>query len=125
MTDELENFKKKYRAHIQPGTRRYAVPKRMSMDSLTPNYETFDLDFEYESSVQIDLSKRDFETLIGMEKYWEEQLAWRDVHHYAGYAKSIVDRHEREMRIRNDNPAVKLAYEKYLTVMRMVDSYYD
>lgn len=119
--DELENFKQKYRAHVQPGHRRYAVPKRMSMDPLEP----FDLDFEYESSVQIDMPKRDFETLIGMEKYWEEQLKWRDNHHYAGYAKSIVDGHEREMRIRNNNPAAKLAYEKYLTILAMVDSHYD
>jgi len=41
MTDELENFKRKYRAHVQPGHRRYAVPKRMSMDSLTPAYERY------------------------------------------------------------------------------------
>ena len=32
MRDELENFKKKYRAHVQEGHRRYAVPKRMNMD---------------------------------------------------------------------------------------------
>lgn len=125
MTDELENFKRKYRAHVQPGHRRYAVPKRMSMDSLTPNYEPFDLNFEYEPGVQIDMPKRDFETLIGMEKYWEEQLNWRDTHHYAGYAKSIVDGHEREMRIRNNNPAAKIAYEKYQTLLAMVDSHYD
>ena len=125
MTDELENFKRKYRAHVQPGHRRYAVPKRMSMDSLTPNYEPFDLDFEYESGVQIDMPKRDFEHLIGMEKYWEEQLNWRDTNHYAGYAKSIVDGHEREMRIRNNNPAAKIAYEKYQTLLAMIDSHYD
>lgn len=125
MTDELENFKRKYRAHVQPGHRRYAVPKRMSMDSLTPNYEPFDPGFEYESSVQIDMPERDFRTLIGMEKYWEEQLNWRDTHHYAGYAKSIVDGHEREMRIRNNNPAAKIAYERYQTLLAMVDSHYD
>jgi hypothetical protein len=123
--DELEHFKKKYRAHIQPGHRRYAVPKRISMDPLSPSHEPFDLNFEYESSVQIDMSKRDFETLIGMEKYWEEQLAWRDTNHYAGYAKSIIDKHERELRIRKNNPAAQKAYERYQTLLAMVDSYYD
>lgn len=123
--DELEHFKNKYRAHVQDGQRRYAVPKRLSMDPLSPTYEPFDLNFEYECSVQIDMPKRDFETLIGMEKYWEEQLLWRDNHHYAGYAKSLVDRHEREMRIRNTNPAAQIAYEKYLMILAMIDSDYD
>jgi hypothetical protein len=124
MTDEVEHFKKKYRAHIQPGHRRYAVPKRMSMDSLTPNYEPFDRDFEYESSVQIDMPERDFRTLIGMEAYFESQLRDRDWENFSGYAKSIVDGHEREMRIRNNNPAAKIAYEKYQVLLAMIDSYY-
>jgi hypothetical protein len=125
MDNELEHFKSKYRAHIQPGHRRYAVPKRISMDPLSPNCEPFDLDFEYEPSVQIDMPRRDFEHLIGMEAYFESQLRDRDWGNFSGYAKSLVDQHEREVRIRNDNPAAKLAYEKYLNVMRMVDSHYD
>lgn len=120
MSEELENFKQKYRAHIQPGTRRYAVPKRISMDPLEP----FDLEFEYEPSVQIDMPKRDFEHLIGMEAYFDKQLRDRDWENFSGYAKSIVKQHEREVRIRNDNPAAKIAYEKYQAIMRMVDSYY-
>jgi hypothetical protein len=125
MSDELEHFKNKYRAHVQDGQRRYAVPKRLSMDPLSPSYEPFDLNFEYESSVQIDMPKRDFETLIGMEKYWEEQLSWRDINQYSGHAKSIIDKHEKELRIRNNNPAAKKAYEKYQNLLRLVDSYYD
>jgi hypothetical protein len=122
MSEELENFKSKYRAHVQPGTRRYAVPKRLSV---TMTDEPWDLNFEYENSVQIDMSKRDFETLIGMEAYFESQLKDRDWENFSGYAKSIVGKYEREVRIRNENPAAKLAYEKYQTVLRMVDSYYD
>ena len=122
---ELDKFKLKYRAHIQDGHRRYAVPKRMSMDSLTPNYEPFDLDFEYEPSVQIDMPERDFKTLIGMEAYFESQLKDRDWENFSGYAKSIVSHYERELRIRNTNPAAKIAYEKYQTLLAMVDSHYD
>jgi hypothetical protein len=122
MSEELENFKSKYRAHVQPGTRRYAVPKRLSV---TMTDEPWDLNFEYENSVQIDMSKRDFETLIGMEAYFKSMLEDRDFHNYRGFANQLVEQHERELRIRNENPAVKLAYEKYQTVLRMVDSYYD
>jgi hypothetical protein len=126
MSEELENFKVKYHARVQEGTRRYAVPKRMSIDPLSPDKDMpWDLDVEYESSVQIDMSKRDFETLIGMEAYFESQLRDRDWENFSGHAKSIVDKYEREVRIRNNNPAAKLAYEKYQTVLRMVDSYYD
>ena len=125
MTDEVEHFKKKYRAHVQPGHRRYAVPKRMSMDSLTPNYEPFDRDFEYESSVQIDMPERDFKTLIGMEAYFESQLKDRDWENFSGYAKSIVSHYERELRIRNTNPAAIIAYEKYQVLLAMIDSHYD
>ena len=126
MSEELENFKIKYHARVQEGTRRYAVPKRMSIDLLSPDKDMqLDLNFEYESSVQIDMSKRDFETLIGMEAYFESQLRDRDWENFSGYAKSIVGKYEREVRIRNNNPAAKLAYEKYQTVLRMVDSYYD
>ena len=122
--DELENFKQKYRARISEGHMRYAVPRRISMDPLTPDKEPFDLDFEYESSVQIDMPKRDFEHLIGMEAYFEKQLRDRDWENFSGYAKSIVKQHEREVRTRNENPAAKRAYEKYQTIMRIVDSYY-
>lgn len=122
--EEVENFKQKYRAHIQPGHRRYAVPKRISMDPLTPDSEPFSLDFEYEPSVQIDMPKREFEQLIGMEAYFDKQLRDRDWENFSGYAKSIVKQYEREVRIRNSNPAAKRAYENYQTIMRMADSYY-
>ncbi len=125
MSDELEHFKKKYRAHVQPGTRRYAVPKRISMDPLSYDVNPWDLDFEYESGVQIDMPKRDFEQLIGMEAYFESMLKDRDWQNFSGYAKSIVDRHEREIRIRNENPAAKSAYEKYQTILRLLGNYYD
>lgn len=122
--DDLEHFKNKYRAHIQDGHRRYAVPKRVSMDPLSPMHEPFDLNFEYEPSVQIDMPRRDFEQLIGMEAYFESQLRDRDWENFSGYAKSIVDKHEKELRIRNNNPAAKLAYEKYQMLLYMVNSHY-
>jgi hypothetical protein len=39
-------------------------------------------------------------------------------------SQMIVD-HDRECRIRQENPAVKAAYEKYQTLLRLVDSHYD
>jgi hypothetical protein len=121
MRDELENFKKKYRAHVQEGRIRYTIPKPFK----EWNDTNFDEPFEVDNGVQIDMSQRDFEQLIGMEKYWVEQLSWQNINQYSGHPKSIVEKHERELRIRNKNPAAKIAYEKYQTLLRMVDSYYD
>lgn len=122
MTDDVEKFKKKYRAHVQDGQRRYAVPKRLSMDPLSPSHEPFDLNFEYESGVQIDMTKRDFQTLVEMEKWFEDKIQQSYTKGNEAYA--IYDEYQREVRIRNDNPAAKLAYEKYQNILRMIDSYY-
>lgn len=122
--DEVEHFKKKYRAHIQPGHRRYTKPKRISMDPLSPSHEPFDLVFETEYGVQIDMSQRDFEHLVHMEKKFYDTME-RSGPYVGGHAKHIVDQWDREDRIRKDNPAVAKAYEKYITLLSMVDSYYD
>jgi hypothetical protein len=118
--DELENFKSKYRAHIQEGNRRYVIPKRVSVDYLNHISE---LAVEYEFDVQINMSKADFEHLIGMESYFESKLRYFDWNEHNGIAKSIIEQHERELRIRNENPAAKLAYEKYRNIMNIVDGH--
>ena len=124
MSEEVDKFIQKYRAHVQKGQRRYTVPKRLSIDSVG-SLEPFDLDFEYEYGVQIDMSNRDFETLVEMEAYFDRQLNRFDWENPVGYCKSIVDHYEREARIRNGNPAAKLAYEKYQNIMRLVDTKYN
>ena len=124
MSDELEHFKKKYRATVSEGRRRYSIPKRISMDPLSPSHEPFDIIFEYESGVQIDMSKRDFEQLVHMENYFYEYMR-RSGEYIGDHAKLIVKEHEREQRIRAENPAVKAAYEKYQNLLRLVDSHYD
>jgi hypothetical protein len=121
MSDELETFKKKYRATVSEGRKRYSVPKKIRYDQI----QDLDMNFDVEYGVQIDMSQRDFRQLIGMEAYFESQLNNRDWTWEGGYAKSIVDVHEKELRIRNSNPAAAKAYEKYQTLLRMVDSYYD
>jgi hypothetical protein len=37
----------------------------------------------------------------------------------------LVKQHQREVRIRHENPAAKIAYEKYQMILAMVDSHYD
>lgn len=121
MSEELEHFKSKYRAHIQPGHRKYVKPKKISIYDKDADW---DLEFETEYGVQIDMSTRDFEHLVHMEKKFYNTME-KSGPYIGGHAKHIVEQWEREERIRNDNPAAKRAYEKYQTIMRMVDSHYD
>lgn len=120
MDDELKHFKNKYRATVQPGHRKYAKPKKISLDQGAD----WDLHFETEYGVQIDMSQRDFDHLIHMEKQFYDTMQ-RSGPYVGGHAKYIVEQWDREERIRRDNPAVKIAYEKYLNLLSMVDSYYD
>jgi len=121
--DEVEHFKSKYRARVQEGHRRYAVPKLVSMDPISPSNEHFDLNFEYEPGIQIDISKRDFERLVEMHRWIEDKI--QGAYAVGSEAMYIYQQYERELRIRSENPAAKIAYEKYLNILCMVDSYYD
>ena len=120
MSDELEHFKNKYRATVSEGRRRYTIPKPFKVwDDLDLN-ETF----EVETGVQIDMSQRDFEHLVHMEKHFYDTMR-RSGEYVGDHAKMIVKEHEREQRIRASNPSVRAAYAKYQNLLRLVDSYYD
>ena len=118
--DEVEQFKKKYRATVSEGRMRYTIPKPFKVwDDIN-----FNEPFEVEYGVQIDMSQRDFEHLVHMEKHFYETMQ-RSGPYVGGHAKYIVEQWEREERIRTENPSVRIAYEKYLNLLSMVDSYYD
>ena len=120
MTDDVEHFKKKYRATVSEGRRRYTIPKPFKVwDDANLNEP-----FEVENGVQIDMSQRDFEQLCYMEKFFYDTMN-RSGPYIGDHAKGIVEEHEREQRIRASNPSVRAAYAKYQNLLRLVDSYYD
>ena len=58
-----------------------------------------------------------------------EHDEWLHRAHMSNYIKGnegvwIVEQHEREARIRHENPSVRLAYEKYQTMLALVESNY-
>ena len=118
--DELEHFKKKYRATVSEGRMRYTIPKPFKVwDDLDLNES-----FEVENGVQIDMSQRDFEHLVHMEKYFYDTMN-RSGPYIGDYSRDIVSQYEREQRIRTENPSVRAAYAKYQNLLKLVDSYYD
>jgi hypothetical protein len=122
MSEELEHFKKKYRATVSEGRCRYTMPKKFSISQT----QDWDMNFDVEYGVQIDMSQRDFERLVHMEKHFYETIKRSD-EYMGAHGRYIVEQREREERIRASNPAARIAYEKYLNIMRMVDggNYYD
>jgi hypothetical protein len=117
MNDTLAQFKQKYRAHVQEGRMRFAKPKPFAMWS-DSDPELFDSKtFEYENSVQIDMPVHEFETLAEMDAYFRSIIEGPFV---GGHAEHIVNEHERELRLRNQHPALREAYQQYLTLLNLV-----
>lgn len=123
MNEEIDRFKKKYNAHVQQGRRQFARPKPITVDSWSDPELFNTATFEYENGVQIDMPESDFEQLVHMEKYFRDTLQ-RGGSSIGSYAEYIVDNYDRECRIRNENPSVRVAYEKYQTLLKLVDSHY-
>ena len=117
MNNDLEHFKNKYRATVSQGRMRYEIPKRVSMYPYDPFDTTFETRRETEYGVQIDMSQRDFDHLVHMGKNFYDIINRRG-------PCEIVEDYERQQRIRRDNPSVRIAYEKYLNLLSMVDSHY-
>lgn len=117
---ELEHFKNKYRANIQTSRCKYTKPKKISVDQI----QDWDMTFEIEYGVQIDMSQRDFDHLVHMEKHFYDTMN-RSSAYMGDHARYIVEENERESRIRASNPSVRAAYEKYQNLLKLVDSFYD
>lgn len=115
MTDDVEYFKNKYRATVSEGRRCYTIPKPFKVwDDIN-----FNEPFEVENGVQIDMSQRDFNQLVYMEKHFYDTMNHSGPY-IGGHARYIVDEHEREQRIRNSYPSVSAAYEQYQVLLKMV-----
>lgn len=117
MSDELEHFKNKYRATVSQGLMRYEIPTRGSMYPYDLSDTTFETTIKKAYGVQIDMSQRDFDHLVHMQKNFYDIINRRG-------PCEIVEEYEREQRIRRNNPSVRIAYEKYLNLLSMVDSHY-
>jgi len=123
--DNTEAFKKRYQAVVKESP--YRVSKIKAYDY---NYNWVDhlslddkLEFEYEQMIAVHLPKNRFQELVETEERFYKRLNENQI--LGGTASAIVRQAERELHIRNDNPAVKAAYEKYLDLLRLVESAYD
>ena len=124
---DIKEFCYKYDAYVRDSSRMHRRAKRidykMWSDSDTDFFQT--IPYEEVRCVEIHMPEDRFRALLEHEDWLQKTEHSQFFGNDLQRAASIVAEHDRETRIRHSNPAVKLAYEKYLTLLKLVDSHYD
>lgn len=126
---EAKEFCYKYDAYVTESGRMHRRAKRMPFKMWSESDPDFFQQFPYEEirCVEIHMPEDRFRALLEHDD-WVEKAGLQDNRHFANnvsrVSQMVVD-HDRECRIRNANPSVQIAYEKYQTLLRLVDSHYD
>jgi hypothetical protein len=128
MKDEVKEFCHKYDAYVQPSHHMHRRAKMMGYADWTKAPNIFqEMPYESLKCVEIHMPEDRFRALLEHDD-WIEHAGLHDNNFFnnnVGRVSHMIVEHERECRIRQENPAVRAAYEKYLTLLRLVDSHYD
>lgn len=118
----IKDFCKRYQARVE--TSQYRVSKIKNTDITFSERDAIvdpALDIEYEQMVAIHLPQAQARALVEHDA-WINRAELFDNNHFhnnVSRVSNLVVEHERECRIRHENPAVKDAYEKYLTLLHL------
>lgn len=124
MDDNTKSFCDRYQARIEPS--QYRINKIKNTDITFSDRDAIAdpaLDIEYEQMVAVHMPEAQFHAFVEHKNWLEERLKLHDARGKG--IDIIIQQHEHECRARNENPAVKAAYEKYLTLLNLVGSAYD
>ena len=123
---EAKDFCRKYDAYVQDSGRMHRRSKRIDYKMWSESDpEMFFQSIPYEEvrCVEIHMPEDRFRALLEHDEWlYNSRMSNYTV---GGEAIQIVKQNERETRIRHANPSVQIAYEKYQTLLRLVDSHYD
>tara|TARA_B110000483_G_C17760562_1_gene375948 strand:+ start:46 stop:420 length:375 start_codon:yes stop_codon:yes gene_type:complete len=124
MTEEIKEFCHKYNAEVCESRRIHRRPGRVLFAQVFDNYDSFEpLPYEDVKCVEVHLPEDRFRALMEHDEWL--QRARDNRYSKADEGICIVKQHERESRIRHENPAVGMAYQKYKAMLDLVTSYYD
>lgn len=123
MDEEVKEFCHKYDAYVRESSRMHNRVKRASFAVWNDPEMYQEIPYEAVRCVEVHMPEDRFRALVEHDEWLHR--ARMDNYIKGDEAIDIVKQHEREARIRHENPSVKLAYEKYQTMLRLVDSYYD
>ena len=122
MTEKLKKFCKNYEAEVRESTSRHCRPSRLSL-KLSKYDSDEHVSYEEIKCVEVRLPEDRFRALMEHDEWL--QRARDNRYSKADEGICIAKQHEREARIRHENPAVRIAYQKYQTLLNLVDSHYD
>ena len=120
MTEKLKKFCKNYEAEVRESTSRHCRPNRVSLELSKYDSEEH-VSYKEIKCVEVRLPEDRFRALMEHDEWLHHALR----HSLGREGICIVKQHERESRIRHENPAVGMAYQKYKAMLNLVDSYYD
>ena len=125
MNKELNEFSRKYDAVVGPSSRMYRRSRRIDYKLWSESDPSIYQAIPYEEikCVEIHMPEDRFHALLEHDEWlYNSKMSNYQI---GGEAIQIVKQHERETRIRHTNPSVRIAWEKYQTLLRLVDSHYD
>ena len=122
MNDLVEDFARKYAATIEPSSRqiRQITNPNFNYGMLDPESQ---VEYEHEYLVAVYLPQNKLQALVEHEQ-WVHDLRM-SARSTGGEAELLIKQHKKECLIRNENHAVKAAYQKYQTLLKLVESSYD
>jgi hypothetical protein len=127
MNKKLEEFCRKYDARVGESHRMYRrIDKLETMYFQETDIKSPHIAYKNVKCVEIHLPEDRFRALVEHDD-WVAKAGLHDNRHFANNVNRVsnmVLAHERECRIRQENPAVQKAYEQYQILYRMVESNY-
>ena len=112
---DVDKFARKYSAYIGDSRQyRRRMPEPMMWDDPRAVYQHTFMTHTYdEPYVELHMPRASFEHIISRDET-EEQDAFKVKH-----ALDVLQQHRVDERVRNDNPAVQNAWQKYLTLLEL------
>jgi hypothetical protein len=129
MNEKINQFAYKYQAVCKPSSQYHRrvqpVPVKFGEDPADVLYQ--ELPYQMVPMVEIHLPEDRFRALIEHDAFLDNHNHDRlrnsttgsHVYYDMMRAKSIIEEHEKECLIRNQNPSVRAAYDQYLTVLHL------
>ena len=120
MKTETDNFCQKYDAYVQPSSRMHRRQTRFTNWQDYVDVEVFkSLPVETVICVEVHMPEDRFRALLENDIWVTDVIdkGYRD--HNRDFAKHLVDQHQQEVILREQYPALMIAWEKYQTVLRM------
>jgi hypothetical protein len=120
MTNETDNFCRKYDAYVQPSSRMHRRQTRFTNWQDYADVDVFkSLPVETIKCVEVHMPEDRFRALLEIDHWVNDVIdrGYRDPN--KDFAKHLVNEHQQELVLREQYPALRIAWEKYQTVLRM------